>query len=442
MASKRLVERKTLNDRMLNGLKAAPAGKRYVRMDALVPGFGVRVTDTGQKTFILVGRFGGAQHPTRRAIGEYGAVTLDKARETARAWIEMNRKGIDPRAHEEQQRITQQRRQANSFRAVAEDFIRLAVVGPNREKPKQRKGLEVERDLRREFIHRWGGRPITEINSHDVIAVLDEVVSRGATYQAHNLLGHIRRLFNWAIARGVYGLERSPCDRMKPRDVIGAKAVRSRVLTDPELLAFWRATEKIGYPYGPLFRLLALTIQRKSEVAEAAWPELDLKKALWTIPAERMKSDAPHIVPLTEDAIAILKSLPEFKSGDFVFSTCFGKSAVNGFSKAKNRLDGLMLSELRAAAEAGGEDPGKVKLRPFTIQDIRRTGRTGLSALPVPDMVRELVIAHAKPGLHRVYDQHAYVDEKRRALELWAARLRSIVEPGRANVVRLADARA
>ena len=68
--------------------------------------------------------------------------------------------------------------------------------------------------------------------------------------------------------------------------------------------------------------------------------------------------------------------------------------------------------------------------------------RTGLSALPVPDLVRELVIGHAKPGLHKVYDQHPYPDEKRNALELWAGRLRDIVEPAPANVVELQPARA
>jgi hypothetical protein len=123
------------------------------------------------------------------------------------------------------------------------------------------------------------------------------------------LLGHIRRLFNWAIARGVYGLERSPCDRMRPKTLIGKKALRTRVLSDGELRAFWRATEAMPYPYGPLFRILALTGQRKSEVAEARWSEFDLERKRWAIPAERMKADAPHVVPLTDDVIAILAAL-------------------------------------------------------------------------------------------------------------------------------------
>jgi integrase len=411
----------TLTDRGLKAYKDAAAGKTYDRMDSQVPGFGVRVSDTGRRTFILVTRFPGSNNPTRRAIGEYGAITLADAREKARAWLEMIRRGVDPREEQERQRIAEQRTRENSFRAVCEDFFRLALA-------KQRKGPEVKQDIEREFISQWGGRPITEITQHDIVRVLDAVVERGKLYQAHNLLGHIRRLFNWAIARGVYGLDRSPCDRMKPREVIGAKASRTRVLNDAELRALWAATEQLGYPYGPMFRLLALTGQRRGEVAEARWSEFDLEKRLWVIPAERMKMATAHVVPLTDEAIAILRALPRFNRGEHLFSTTFGIKSVNDFSKAKLRLDELMLGELG-------------NLPPFVIHDIRRTMRTGLSALPVPDLVRELVIAHTKPGLHKVYDQHAYVDEKRRALELWAGRLRDIVTPPPENVVKLVAAK-
>jgi integrase len=269
--------------------------------------------------------------------------------------------------------------------------------------------------------------------------VVKAVKDRGAPYQAHNLLVLARRLFSWAIDQHVYGLETSPCDRLKPKAIIGRRLLRKRVLDNDELRAFWRATARLGYPYGPLFRMLALTGQRKSEVAEARWPEFDLTRKLWTIPAERMKADAAHIVPLTDDVLAILKSLPRFKRGDHVFSTTFGDKPVNGFSKAKQRLDRRMLRSWRAIARARGEDRRKAEIEPFVIHDIRRTMRTGLSALPVPDLVRELVIAHTKPGLHKVYDQHAYEAEKRQALTLWAARLHSIVapSPNSDNVVRI-----
>jgi integrase len=221
--------------------------------------------------------------------------------------------------------------------------------------------------------------------------------------------------------------------------VIGKKLARQRVLDDDELHAFWRATRRLPYPYGPLFRMLALVGQRKAEVAEARWSEIDLARKLWIIPAARMKSDAAHVVPLTDEAVALLTSLPRFNKGDCLFSTTFGAKPVNGFSKAKKRLDQHMLRSWRALGRAHGENRRAARIEPWVIHDIRRTMRTGLSALPVPDLVRELVIAHARPGLHKVYDQHAYLDEKRRALELWVARLRRIVEPAQdANVVSLA----
>jgi integrase len=154
-----------------------------------------------------------------------------------------------------------------------------------------------------------------------------------------------------------------------------------------------------------------------------------------------MKAAATHIVPLTDDVVMILESLPRFRKGDCVFSTTFGVKPVNGFSKAKERLDRRMLRSWRALARARGDDRRQAEIQPWVIHDLRRTVRTQLSALPVPDLVRELVIAHTKPGLHKVYDQFSYIDEKRRALELWAAKLRGIVEPAAAtNVVALSAA--
>jgi integrase len=311
---------------------------------------------------------------------------------------------------------------------VAEDFIREKLIN-------ERKGYEVERDIRRVFISEWGGKPITEIAAADVVNLIKRFRNDGKFYQAHNLLGYARRLFNWAIGQHAYGIENSPCDRLKPKDIVGERRPRSRILADAELRAAWQAGQSLGYPYGPLFRLLVLTGQRKSEVAEAQWSEFDLGKKLWVIPAARMKADAAHVVPLSNDAIAILEALPRFNGGDYLFSTTLGKSPVNGFSKAKARFDARIVEALRAS------DPN-AKLPEFVIHDLRRTFRTHLSAIPgISDLVRELVIGHTKPGLHKVYDQYAYVDEKRYALDAWAGRLRTIIEPSPASVVALRSAR-
>lgn len=98
---------------------------------------------------------------------------------------------------------------------------------------------------------RFGARPIDSITAHDIVAVIDAAVKRGAPSRAHNLLAHVRRLFNWAIARGVYGIDRSPCDRMTPSKVIGPKELRTRILTDEELRALWKAAGYNGLSERP-----------------------------------------------------------------------------------------------------------------------------------------------------------------------------------------------
>jgi integrase len=415
--------KRVLTDRALKALKPAKAGQRYVKHDGIVPGLVVRVTDKGSKTFALVARFPGSTNPTRRAIGEYGAITLEDARTEARKWHQLLQQGLDPRREIDRRKLAESRRQKNSFASVAEDYF------ANIKRQGHRRGAEVERAIRRELVSRWGTRPITDITRHDLLEVIEAAIERGSPWQAHHVFSYASRIFNWAIERGVYGLEHSPAHGMRPARIIGAKKPRTRVLTDTELKALWQASKDLGYPYGPMVQLLTLTGQRRTEVAEARWSEIDLEKAEWHIPPARMKMDTPHFVPLTKEAIAILETLPRFQSGDCLFSTTFGKIPVNGHSRAKSRLDALMAEQL-------GDVP------PFVLHDVRRTVRTHLSALPVPDLVRELVIAHAKPGLHKIYDQHRYADEKRHALELWAARLRSIVEPPPANVVNLNKARA
>jgi integrase len=431
------MQKRVLTDRALKALKPAPAGKRYDVMDGVVPGLAVRVTDKGQRSFVLVARYPGASNPTRRALGDYGAITLEAAREKARDWIELIQRGTDPKHAEERERQAAARERENSFAAVAEDFIARHVS-------KTRKGGEVERDIRREFIGRWGDRPITDITRHDVIAVIDAAVDRGAPYQAHNLLGYVRRLFNWAIARGIYGVESSPCDRLRASDAIGPKKKRTRILNNDELRAFWKCTGEEGYPYGPLFRLLLVTGQRESVVCQLSRDEFNTAEKMWTLPAERvgLKSDDPYVVPLPAMAIDILKGLPEFSAGEFLFSAKFGKTPIRGdaLSKPKRRLDAAMLAELRRIATERGKERATAKLPPWVLHDLRRTMRSGLSALPIAEHVRELVIGHVRPGISGVYDLYAYLDEKRQALELWAARVRDIVELAPANVIPIAGA--
>ena len=402
-----------LTDRFITSDKRTPESGRKDYQDALVPGLALRVTSAGHKSFVLVARYPlNPKNPTRRALGDYGEITLDKARETARDWLALIQKGRDPKIEQARQRAEAQRQQTNTFAVVAAQFLDRHAAG-------LAKVEEAKRIIKAEFVKRWGPRPITDILPEEAAAAIRAIVKRGSPYQAHNAFGYLRRLFNWAIGTHEFGITASPIERLAPKDLIGKREARERVLLDAELRAVWDAADGMGYPYGPLLRLLILTGQREREVADMAWSEVDLDQAMWTVPASRMKGGRAHQVPLAPDTLALLAALPRFTAGGHVFTTTGGEKAVNGFSKAKVRMDKL-------SSVAG-----------WKIHDLRRTVRTHLSALPVQDLVRELVIAHARPGLHKVYDLHSYQDEKRECLTLWAARLRGIVAPVQGNVVAL-----
>jgi integrase len=283
----------------------------------------------------------------------------------------------------------------------------------------------VEREIRTELIPILGARPIAEITRRDIVVLMEAIADRGRTgAHARNIYAHIKTLFNWAINRSIYGLEASPCDRLQPKALFGEKRIRERVLDDDELRALWRAAGRMGYPYGSLVQFIMLTGCRRDEALGAVWSEFGPK--LWTVPAERFKQGTAHVVPLTEVMTTLLNDLPRWARGDYVFSFS-GERPYAGLSYAKAKLDREMLLSWRALGRAQGINRRNAKIEGWTLHDIRRTVRTRLSALRVPEQTAELVIGHSKRGLVRVYDQHKYIDEMREALEAWNAKLESIV---------------
>jgi integrase len=424
--------RKTaLTDRSLKALRPAPDGARVVVWDALMPSMAVRVSSKGKRSFYAVKRRVGETHPTWVLLGAYPIMTLAEARAKAREALGALMDGQDPatlaaakrRAREEGERA----RAASTFGAVAEDFIRRHAMT-------KRSGGMVAGIFRRELIPVWGERPIAEITRRDVIKLVESILDRGGDkpapgtrrkaggpYAARHALSAARNLFNWAVGRDL--LAASPCDRVKAADLHGAPEARDRVLGDDELRAVWRAAEATLYPYGPLVKLLLLTGQRRDEIAGARWGEIDLDRAMLTIASARMKAKAGHSVPLIPAAVEILRELPHFAAGDYVFSGQTGAKPFSGFSKAKRRLDQLI-----------GD------IAPYTLHDLRRTVRTRLAELGVTPFIGELILAHAQQGVAKVYDLHKYDAEKRAALKLWEARLLAIVAPEPAapdNVVEL-----
>ena len=421
-----------LTDRSLQALKPAPQGARVTVWDALMPGMAVRISGKGKRSFYAVKRRTGSSQPTWVLLGAYPVTTLAEARAKARETLGALIAGEDPAMLAEAKRRdkedAERHRRASTFGAVAEDFIK-------RHATPLRSGRMVAGYVRRELVPAWGERPIADITRRDVIALVEAILDRsgerpargtrrrdGGPYAARHTLSAARKLFNWAVGRDL--LAASPCDRVKAAELHGAPEARDRMLTDEELRQVWAAAVATPYPYGPLVRLLILTGQRRDEIASLHRSEVDLDRAMIVIGPERMKGKVGHSVPLTPAAVEILRSLPRFAAGDFVFSGQTGARPFSGFSKAKNRMD-------RTAGD----------IAPFTLHDLRRTVRTRLAELGITPFIGELVIGHTQKGVHAVYDLHRYEKEKRDALERWERRLLSILEPAPPNVVPLEKAR-
>jgi integrase len=184
----------------------------------------------------------------------------------------------------------------------------------------------------------------------------------------------------------------------------------------------WRAAEGLGYPFGPLVRLLILTGQRVSEVAEARWSEIDLAGGVWTVPAERSKNGIANVVPLSGPARALIEALPRvgLGGGSFLFTTR-GERPVSGFSKAKAAIDSA-IAERRAEA-------GEAPMAPWRLHDLRRTFATLGGKLRIPRDIRKAVLNHVQSDVTAIYDRYRYADEKSEALATWADFVLTVVAP-------------
>ncbi len=384
------------------------------------------------------------KHPLRVTLGPYnphvepgGPGSLAWARKEARAALEAIVDGKHPdeerRLKAEEERLKAAKLQQETFGNAVAEFIAGELGG-------LRSGRATEATLRRVFLGQqregkkiaewidgpdpvWRDRPVAQLRRLDIVERLDAVKRGGGKHAARHALSAVRKFFNWAAEGERWGVEVSPCAGISDR-VIGFRRdrrelKRTRVLSDDELRHLWAAAEGLANPYGSLVKLLAITGQRLNDIASARWSEIDLEKAVLTVPPERYKTATAHEVPLTPRAVRIIEQLPRFAGGRYALTTTAGRRPISGTSKMKQRLD------LAIAAQNGGEP-----VPAWTLHDIRRTVRTRLTGdCEVEAYIAERVIGHALPGLHSVYDQGTHRPQKRDALERWERALLEIVEP-------------
>ena len=191
---------------------------------------------------------------------------------------------------------------------------------------------------------------------------------------------------------------------------------RERSLSDAEAATVFLACPENDY--GRIVRLLMLTGCRREEIGSLQWSEIDFEAGTITLPPDRTKNGQEHVVPLSDAALAILKSIPR---RDRIHVFGIGTGGYAGWSKGKVNID--KVAKLQA---------------PWTVHDLRRTVRTGLGMLGVFPHVAEAVLNHLPAKLIRTYDRNSYAAEKKAALDAWANHLEAIISPtGKAIAVRV-----
>jgi integrase len=379
-----------------SAIDAIPTPKSdVVYWDVGCPGFGVKVTPKGRKVFIVLYRTGGAGSKLRKyTIGPYGRVTLHQARVAAQRVFAAKLDGRDPAA---EKREAKRRVVADRVEDLLETFIAQRLS-------QNRSGGEISRLLRREVGKTWGGRSIHEISKRDVVGVVSAIEQRGAPVAANKTLKSIKTFLRWCVGRAV--LDQSPAEGVP---LPSKEVARDRVLDDEELARVILAARQIGGPYGGVVEFLALTGQRREEVAGLQWEELDLARRIWTIPKSRTKNAKGHIVHLSDQSVAVLKRANQ--RGPLVFSL-LGAKPFQEFSRAKRRLDHL-------SGVTG-----------WRLHDLRRTCVSGMARLGIAPHVADKILNHQSgtiSGVAAVYQRHDFLAERQEALARWGIHLARIV---------------
>ena len=386
-----------------------PATGRAEYRDAALPGFRFRVTARGKRSFSLVYR--SVDRRQRRLTWAYPGYKLAEARTAAEAALRAVGRGENTETEKRAAKAA-----AVSLPGTVGDLCDRYVE--QHLKKNVRRWEAAEGELENHIKPHLGALGLGEIERGHVRGML-AAIEPEYPVAANRALQRLRAMFNWAMAQ----------DFATTNPTVGIKKPtkekpRARTLSDDELAAVWHACAGLGYPAQQFVRMLILTGQRRDDVRLMQWSEIDLDRRDWTIPAERYKGDRAHLIPLTEAMAAMLEDMPFRDRAGYVFSPSGGAKPYGNVVRTKREID----------KEAG--------VTGWTLHDLRRTLRTGLSRLGVRPDISERAIGHAVGGaLGQVYDTHEYRTEKLAALQAWGAHVTAAVEGQAAeNVVALRSA--
>jgi integrase len=370
-----------------------------------LPGFGVRLRGESRR-WIVQYRFGVAQR--RESLGDIRRVTLDDARRIARQRFAQVELGVDPAAERAKGRAVTAE-VAATLKTIAARYLdsKRAVLRP-----------ATYNAAERYFRIHWAplhNRSIAAITRAEVALRLQGIVKEHGRVAAARARTNLLALLSWAMREGI--VESNVA--LATNNPAAGLPSRERVLDDSEVRAIWKACGDDGF--GAIVRLLLLTGQRRNEIADLRWSEIDVDAAEITLPPARTKNKRLHIVPLSGTALAILKALPREAGRDLIFGA--GDRGFTTWSHGKRAFDALV---------------GNLPL--WTLHDLRRTAATGMADLDVDPHVIEAALNHtsgSKRGVAGVYNRSRYEPQKRIALDRWADHLLAVVEGRESKIVSL-----
>lgn len=352
----------SLTDLQIKRLKAPEKGQKTYYDDAL-PGFGVRVSQGGTKTFVVV--YG--KERRRRSLGRYPELSLSNARTLAKqAQVDITLDDQQPT----------RKLPKVSFVAARAKFLDDSLT-----RTRPRTVGEYKRLLTKHF--NFDGH-LDDLTRQDIAKVVDSLGARRSEQQ-HAYVA-VRTMMNWCVKRGLLDVSPVPPMTFKSKP-------RERILSDAELVAVWRRAAEFGHPYGRIVQLLILTGQRKGEIVglRKSW----IENGRIVYPSEFVKNERTHTIPLGKQAMELIEALPS--KSDLLFPSRFDEERrFNGFSKCKKAFD------------------QNLGIEPYTLHDLRRTFSSAMAKLGTPIHVTERILNHVSgtiSGVAAVYNRHAYLNE-------------------------------
>ena len=371
-----------ISDATIRSLKSTD--KQVMYRDDTLPGFGVRVTPKGIRSFCLMH---GSQR-TITTIGRYPVISLAEARDAAKRILAQKTLG------------TYQPRTIR-FSDALDLFVETHCAAI-------KTGYEYERLLRREFLPSLKGKTLDKITPHDIAPIIDKL-AHSIAYHAFN---YLRALFTWAVNRSY--LDHSPLYKMQRPKKSNA---RERVLTDDELRRVWTAAGEMG-SYGTIVKLLMLTGQRRGEIATLKYDYIQGE----TITLPTTKNGHPHRFPIGPLSLSLLSTAIAARDTNCGAKTSGQQELFPTRRTATNCISGWGNYKRALNENCGFSD--------FTHHDLRRTFATRLAEMGVAPHVIERLLNHVTGSLSpiaRIYNRASYEKECRDAIGLWEAHLTKIL---------------